>query len=450
MRSVFLIALYLLIFSVSCRDQSETEAPSRSTAEVPTRSEPDQQPDVSETEDPENKDAQIGPAETTVAHEPPQLLNPSDVRAGWISLFDGQTLFGWRSNNPQEQGGPNWRVEEGVIVADEGESGLLLTRVSLADYELICEYRLEPQGNSGIFLRSPFHPKNPAVDCYELNMCDSHPKGFTTGSIVGRQKVAEEVAEEGQWREFRLRVEENQIVSQLDGRIVIDFVDQSDDRRRTGFIGLQKNVGKIEFRKVSLRPVGTVPLFNGEDLKGWRTVPGSRSAFEIVEGVIHVSGGPGFLETEQVWDNFILQFEVRTNVSDLNSGLFFRTMTGTAEAASNGYELQICNSFADGDRTKPNDYGTGFGTGAMMHRVKARRIVADDLQWMTLTLLADGPHFSTWVNGYQVADWNDGREPNENPREGKRLTAGHLSLQGHDETTDVDFRNLRIAVSNSD
>ena len=37
------------------------------------------------------------------------------------------------------------------------------------------------------------------------------------------------------------------------------------------------------------------------------------------------------------------------------------------------------------------------------------------------------------------------REPNENPREGKRLSAGHLSLQGHDKETDVSFRNLRIA-----
>jgi hypothetical protein len=45
----------------------------------------------------------------------------------------------------------------------------------------------------------------------------------------------------------------------------------------------------------------------------------------------------------------------------------------------------------------------------------------------------------------QVVDWTDEREPADNPREGRRLEAGHLILQGHDPTTDLNFRNLRIA-----
>jgi hypothetical protein len=39
----------------------------------------------------------------------------------------------------------------------------------------------------------------------------------------------------------------------------------------------------------------------------------------------------------------------------------------------------------------------------------------------------------------------DERKPNANPRNGKRLEAGHISLQGHDKTTDILFRNLRLA-----
>jgi hypothetical protein len=50
-----------------------------------------------------------------------------------------------------------------------------------------------------------------------------------------------------------------------------------------------------------------------------------------------------------------------------------------------------------------------------------------------------------WVNGYHVVDWEDTREPDENPRRGLRLEAGHISLQGHDPTTDLSFRNMRIA-----
>jgi len=49
------------------------------------------------------------------------------------------------------------------------------------------------------------------------------------------------------------------------------------------------------------------------------------------------------------------------------------------------------------------------------------------------------------VNGDPVASWTDTRAKDDNPRKGLRLAAGHLSLQGHDPTTDILFRNIRAA-----
>ena len=51
---------------------------------------------------------------------------------------------------------------------------------------------------------------------------------------------------------------------------------------------------------------------------------------------------------------------------------------------------------------------------------------------------------AAWVNGYQVSDWTDTRAKNENPRNGLRLAKGTLAIQGHDPTTNLSFRNLRI------
>jgi hypothetical protein len=76
--------------------------------------------------------------------------------------------------------------------------------------------------------------------------------------------------------------------------------------------------------------------------------------------------------------------------------------------------------------------------------VKARKIVANDNEWFTMTVLAVGSHIRTWVNGYPVVDWTDDRKPAENARQGQYLKAGHLSLQGHDPTTDILFRNIRV------
>ena len=105
-----------------------------------------------------------------------------------------------------------------------------------------------------------------------------------------------------------------------------------------------------------------------------------------------------------------------------------------------GYECQIQNGMKDGDPTQPVDCGTG----GFFRRQNARRIVAKDREWFTMTLVADGPHMAAWVNGYPVSDWTDTRKPNENPRRGLRTEPGTLAIQGHDPTTDLRFRNMRI------
>jgi len=361
-------------------------------------------------------------------------LSAAEIAAGWIKLFDGETFFGWKPNNKI-----NWQITDGVIHADQGDPGLLVTTTEFADYELLCDFRLEKGGNSGIFLRSVFSPKDPTQDCYELNMCDSHP-AFPTGSLVGLVKPEKPVSGEEKWMTYHVVVQGNRIDVKLDGAPILSYTDTRPAARRRGFIGLQKNAGKAEYRNVYLRPLSTTPLFNGKDLAGWRVVPGGKSEFTVTDGAIHIVNGRGFLETESTWGDFILQAQIRTNGKNLNSGIFFRAMAGTAQEPSNGYEAQVQNGFDKGDRTKPSD----FGTGAIYRRVKARRVVSNDFEWFTMTVAATGPHVGIWVEGEQVTDWTDERPPNENPLEGLRTKPGHLSLQGHDPTTDLLFRNLRI------
>ncbi|MFM8219823.1 MAG: DUF1080 domain-containing protein [Planctomycetaceae bacterium] len=378
----------------------------------------------------------VAAQESPVSRPTPNKLTPAEVEEGWISLFDGETLFGWKANNRET----NWRVHAGVIEADAGPAGLLCTTSEFADYELRCEFRLASGGNSGIFLRTLLDPKEVTRDCYELNMCDSHP-AFPTGSLVGLVKPETPVSGEGRWLEYRVKCQGRTIEVLLAGRLVLKYTDDRPQARFRGLIGLQKNAGKAEYRNVFLRPLATEPLFNGKNLDGWRVVPGGSSRFTVAEGAIHVENGRGFLETQGTWGDFVLQAQARTNGAGLTSGLFFRSMPGTAEEPSNGYELQIHNAFKNKDRGQPAD----FGTGGIYRRVPARRVVGDDGVWQTLTLVATGPHMGAWVNGELVTDWIDERKPNDNPRQGLRTRAGHLSLQGHDPTTNLDFRNLRIA-----
>lgn len=361
-------------------------------------------------------------------------LSSAETSAGWVKLFDGSTMFGWKANNDVV-----WKITDGVVHADKGEPGLLVTTAEFADYELRCDFRLEKGGNSGIFLRTTFKPGDPTRDCYELNMCDTHP-AFGTGSLVGLIKPAAPiVGEDGQWHSYHVTLVGNKIDVVLDGKPVLSYTDTRPGALSRGFIGLQKNAGKAEYRNVYLRPLSTKPLFNGKDLSGWRVVPGGVSEFKVVDETIHVKNGRGFLETESTWGDFILQAEIKSNGKQLNSGIFFRAMPGTEKEPSNGYEAQVHNGYKENDRTKPVD----FGTGAIYRRIPARKVVSNDFEWFTMTVAATGSHFALWVNGEPVTDWVDTRKPSDNPREGLRTKPGHFSLQGHDPTTDLSFRNLR-------
>jgi hypothetical protein len=200
--------------------------------------------------------------------------------------------------------------------------------------------------------------------------------------------------------------------------------------------------GRADISAVWFRPKTPTVLFNGKDLTGWKKFTGNpkqeKSEFTVTPaGELSIKNGPGDLQTEAQFANFFLRLECKTNGPALNSGVFFRGLPGQYQQ---GYEAQIQNATVNGDRSKPLD----FGTGAIYRRIAARKVAANDGEWFTLCVLAEGAQFATWVNGYPAANWKDKRVPAENARQGLRTGEGVISLQGHDPTTDLLFRNIRI------
>lgn len=362
----------------------------------------------------------------------PNTLTAQEVADGWLLLFDGQTLFGW---TPATRA--NWEVANGAIRASEGEHGLLLTTSQFANYVLKVDVRSPKGTNSGVFLRTLPKPTLDDVTrvCYEVNVGDAS-EAFPTGSLVKRQRC-QTCSDSADWRTLEMTADGGHFVVKLDGRQVVDYTDPKPTLR--GPIGLQFRRGLVEFRNVKLKPLGLKSLFNGKDLAGWKTYPEMKTVCSVTpQGWIHVQNGKGQLESAGQYADFVLQLECFVNGEKINSGVFFRSIPGEA---MNGYESQIHNGFLDGDRSKPADCGTG----GIFRRQNARKVVANDKEWFSKTIVADGNHFAAWVNGYQVTDWTDTRKPHANPRKGLRLEGGTIILQGHDPTTDFFFRNLRIA-----
>ncbi len=362
-------------------------------------------------------------------------LTDEEIAAGWISLFDGATLFGWTPTS-----NANWEVQDGTIKVSAGEPGFLRSNSEFGDFELMLEFKSDLGTNSGVFLHTLEMPKDPSTDCYELNIADVGVSPFPTGSFVGRAKAsgdeaAQQARDKAEWQTFHVVSQDGTYTVDLDGERVLDYTDPTPLRR--GNILLQLNSGAVAFRNIKLKPLGLQEMMTAATFEAsWSKAETQDADFSFADGRLEITGGPGQLESRQSFGDFVLQTEVIVNGDGLNSGIFFRNIPGSV---MQGYESQIHNGFRDNDRTKPVDAGTG----AIFRRQPARRVMADDHTWFSKTLICSGNHMAVWVNGYQVTDWTDDRDAHENPRQGRRLEPGTFALQAHDPTTDLAFRNFK-------
>ena len=335
----------------------------------------------------------------------PNTLTPKEIADGWLMLFDGETTFGWKIDGDAE-------VKDGALVLGKGKKTAATPTTQFVAYDL----RMETEGVGKFQFKDASSESafgllgQPTIVDLKVRV-EAGGSDTSTTLSVGPDKVARITAEVSTSTPAAMTIQ-----APAGGSLVI--------------------------KSIKVKPHGTKPLFNGKDLTGWKVFNDPKrmnTKFEVTtDGELSAKNGPGDLQTEGQYDNVVLQLECKTNGKGLNSGVFFRCVP---DQYQNGYEAQIHNGYKDDDRTKPVD----FGTGAIYRRVPARKVVSNDNEWFTMTVAADGPHFSTWVNGYQTVDWTDDRKPNDNPRNGLRTAKGHLSIQGHDPTTDLLFRNIRIA-----
>jgi hypothetical protein len=354
-------------------------------------------------------------------------LSDEELREGWIRLFDGQTLMGWTPSD-----GANWHVVDSTIVATEGNNSLLCTSVPFSDYEVSLEFRAEENTNSGVFLRTPLVPTDPARDCFELNVA---PKDnpFPTGSLVFRQKRNELVSDPApnEWHSLKALVRGTHVITWLDGVQTCDYQDTTN--LKSGLLGLQFREGKIEFREIKIRPLTEEMLVGKMDR--FKPAVNVRADYDPA-GALTISGGRGHVESTFTFGDGVVQFSAETLVGNVNSGVFFRCIPGED---MNGYECQLHHGYTD-SRLKPVDSGSG----AIFRRQAARAVLSDEGGVTHVVIVASGARISTWVQGVQVVDFVDTRKPDANPRRGLRLEPGTLMLQGHDPECKVRFHSVRV------
>jgi len=156
--------------------------------------------------------------------------------AGWVSLFDGETL-----NNFDTVGDANWRLEGGAIVADKG-NGFLVSKASYGDFQLRAEFWADEVVNSGIFIRSTDPKEIGTKTAYEVNIWDQRPEPqYGTGAIVDVGKVDPMPKAAGKWNVYEITAKGSSFTIVLNGQKTVD--NAQDSKFANGRIALQKGLG---------------------------------------------------------------------------------------------------------------------------------------------------------------------------------------------------------------
>jgi HEAT repeat protein len=391
---------------------------------------------------------------------------------GFTALFNGQNLQGWEGlvGNPEsrtEMGAQelarkkkeananmrrHWSVREGILQYDgEGES--LVTEKDYGDFEMLVDWKIEPGGDSGIYLRG-----TPQVQIWDITEWPQGSGGlYNNQNHPGEPLVPADNAI-GEWNSMRIKMVGEQVTVHLNDQLVVPGVVMENYWNRdksiypVGQIELQQHDSPLYFKNIFIREIPREQkLFNGQNLSGWTRVGGEAGGWHASGGLLYTEGGGekwekgtggGWLSTTEKYDDFKLELEYRLPEGG-NSGVFLRAPR-EGDPAFEGLEIQLLDDSAEQYQgLDPWQY-----TGSI-YDVKApsKQLSKKAGQWQKMEIVANGPRLKVKLNGQMIINTSlvnfmdkVGRHP------GLKRRSGYIGLQNHNSR--VEFRNIKITEIN--
>lgn len=413
-------------------------------------------------------------ATASLAAEPP-LNRPPE---GFTALFNGQDLTGWKGlmkepyDNPEKRATltpdkakelqqaadedmrAHWKAVDGILTFD-GKGRSLCTAKDYGDFEMLVDWKILKDGDSGIYLRG-----SPQVQIWDTARTMVGAQ-VGSGGLYNNQKNPSKplkLADKpvGEWNTFRILMIGDKVTVYLNGELVVDNVvlenywNRSKPIYPTGQIELQNHSNPLYFRNIYIREIlpaeerleGFVPLFNGHDMTGWT---GNTNGYYAKDGkmICDPKKAGGNVYTAAEYSDFTLRFEFKLTAG-ANNGLGIRAPL-EGDAAYVGMEIQILD---DADQKYAGWLQPYQCHGSIYGVVPAQRDCLKPVgEWNYEEVTAKGRQVTVKVNGKTIvdADIDKASTPqtlDHKDHPGLKRDKGHIGFLGHGDY--LEFRNIRI------
>jgi hypothetical protein len=188
-------------------------------------------------------------------------------RDGWVSIFDGKTLEGWKANESY----PGFRVEDGSIVGFGQKNHLYYMKEEYKNFELMIDVKINKGGNSGVYVKSQWQDANWPTTGFELQVNNSHTDPVKTGSLYNIIKIFKAQHGDDEWFTYHIICKGNELTCRVNGETLYTYVDPGAGRPQGGGQGGQgqaptitdrnKRISQTGYIALQHHDPGTVPLF---------------------------------------------------------------------------------------------------------------------------------------------------------------------------------------------
>jgi hypothetical protein len=172
----------------------------------------------------------------------PAADGPVSPPEGFTSLLGGKDLSGWAAD---EKTAEHWKLVDGVLHYD-GKGKSLRTEKQYGDFILHVDWKIEPKGDSGIYLRGA--PQVQIWDRQEGSGGLWNNKQHESKPLVAADNPP------GEWNSFKIELRGENVTVHLNGKLVVDNTPMDTLKgRRQGPILLQHHGHPLWFRNIFIK-----------------------------------------------------------------------------------------------------------------------------------------------------------------------------------------------------
>lgn len=149
---------------------------------------------------------------------------------GWVSMFNGKDLTGWKSN---EEKADVFSVKDGELIVDGGRAHLFYVgedgKANFKNFEFKAKVKTMPEANSGIYFHTKWQEKDWPSAGFECQVNATHSDVKKTGGLYAVADVlntAPHVDEE--WFDYGIKVDGKRIIITINGKVTTDWTEPDD------------------------------------------------------------------------------------------------------------------------------------------------------------------------------------------------------------------------------